>query len=79
MAARGILIPLKMAFYCITKRTYRRLDDTPVLLCTDNIVKSRVLDISADVVQMEESLIFFRILRLLVLRQHRLEFQTDQD
>ena len=48
-------------------------------MVTDNIVKSRVLDISADVVQMEESLIFFRILRLLVLRQHRLEFQTDQD
>lgn len=30
----GILIPIKMAFYCVTKRTYRRLDDTPVLLCT---------------------------------------------
>ena len=28
------IIPLKMAFYCVTKRTYRRLDDTPVLLCT---------------------------------------------
>ena len=39
-------------------------------MVTDNIVKSRVLDISADVVQMEESLIFFRILRLFVLRQH---------
>ena len=49
------------------------------IMVTDNIVKSRVLDISADVVQMEESLIFFRVLRLLVLRQHRLEFQTDQD
>ena len=48
-------------------------------MVTDDIVESCILHISADIVQMEESLIFFRILRLLVLRQHRLEFQTDQD
>ena len=29
-----ILVPLKLTFFCVTKRTYRRLDDTPVLLCT---------------------------------------------
>ena len=29
-----ILPPSKTAFYCVTKRTYRRLDDTPVLVCT---------------------------------------------
>lgn len=28
------LLTPKIAFYCITKRAYRRYDDTPVLPCT---------------------------------------------
>ena len=30
---KGFIFPhLKMAFYCVIKRAYRHLDDTPVLL-----------------------------------------------